>query len=324
MKITNARAFWITAPGSGAIHSEALAARSADEVLIRTLYSGVSRGTESLVFNGRIPLSQYQLMRAPFQTGDFPAPLKYGYSSVGVVEAGPSALLGQTVFCLYPHQSAYIVPASAVIPLPPGLPAARAILAANMETALNGLWDATPRLGDRIVVIGAGTVGLLSAYLAARIPGCEVHLIDIATEKATIANTLGLGFIPPEQAPQDADLIIHASGAPEGLRLALTLAAFETTIVELSWYGDQQVTLPLGEAFHVKRLRLYSSQVGSVASSQRARWDYHRRLTTALHLLEDPLLDHVINSECSFNELPQRMTELANNPGTVLCHRVCY
>ena len=324
MNKTHAQAFWVVKAGIGEIRQEPLPPTVKDTVLVRTLYSGVSRGTESLVFNGRIPTSQYQLMRAPFQSGDFPGPVKYGYSSVGIVEAGPNDLVGRTVFSLYPHQSAYVVPRDAVIPIPQDLPAERAILAANMETALNGLWDAAPRLGDRIIVIGAGVVGLLCAYLAARIPGCDVQLIDILAGKAALAAALELRLLAPEQAQADADLVIHASGAPAGLATALSLAGFEATVLELSWFGDQIVSLPLGEAFHVKRLRLCSSQVGSVASSQRSRWSHRRRLTAALDLLCDPALDCLINSEGALADLPQQMAILANGSSTVLCHRVCY
>ena len=324
MENQQARSFWVTGPGHGELRDEGLPVLQDGQVLVKTLFSGVSRGTESLVFNGKIPISEYQRMRAPFQGGEFPAPVKYGYSNVGVVETGPDSLVGQSVFCLYPHQSRYIVPSEAVCPLPDGLPPERAILAANMETALNGLWDAAPRLGDRIAVVGAGTVGLLCGCLAARIPGCEVQVVDISAAKTDIADALGLVLVTPDQADSEADLVIHASGAPAGLTTALQLAGFEATVLELSWYGDKPVSVPLGEAFHVKRLQLLSSQVGSVATVQRGRWDYRRRLTKALQLLCDPRLDVLINSESDFEELPQRMADLMNNPGPVLCHRVSY
>jgi threonine dehydrogenase-like Zn-dependent dehydrogenase len=320
-----AAAFWIAAPGRGEIRPETLPVPAPDEVLVRTLYSGISRGTESLVFAGRVPESERARMRAPFQCGDFPAPVKYGYASVGVVERGPAGLEGETVFCLYPHQTRYVVPARAVQPLPRGLPPARAVLAANAETALNGLWDAAVQPGDRVRVIGAGVVGCLVAWLAARIPGCEVQLVDLLPARAATAAALGVPFALPAEAEAGGDVVIHASGAPEGLALALRLAAFEATIVEMSWYGDRVVPLALGEGFHAKRLQIRSSQVGHVATAQRARWDHARRLQLALRLLaEGDAPEALLSGEDEFAALPQVMARLAAAPGTTLCHRIRY
>ena len=320
-----AAAFWVAAPGRGEIRPETLPVPAPDEVLVRTLYSGISRGTESLVFAGRVPGSERARMRAPFQAGDFPFPVKYGYASVGVVEQGPGGLEGETVFCLHPHQTRYVVPAHAVQPLPRGLPPARAVLAANAETALNGLWDAGVQPGDRVRVIGAGVVGCLVAWLAARIPGCEVQLIDLLPARAATAAALGVAFALPAEAAAEADVVIHASGAPEGLALALRLAAFEATIVEMSWYGDRAVALPLGEAFHAKRLQIRSSQVGHVATAQRARWDHARRLRLALRLLaEGDAPEALLSGEDPFAALPQVMARLATAPGATLCHRIRY
>jgi 2-desacetyl-2-hydroxyethyl bacteriochlorophyllide A dehydrogenase len=320
-----AAAFWVAAPGRGEIRPETLPAPAPDEVLVRTLYSGISRGTESLVFAGRVPESQHEAMRAPFQEGGFPGPVKYGYSSVGVVEQGPPGLEGETVFCLFPHQTRYVVPARAVQPLPRGLPPARAVLAANAETAVNGLWDAALQPGDRVRVIGAGVVGCLVAWLAARIPGCEVQLIDLQPARAATAAALGVAFARPADAAPDADVVIHASGAPDGLALALQLAAFEATIVEMSWYGDRSVSLPLGAAFHAKRLQIRSSQVGQVAGAQRARWDHARRLRLALRLLaEGDAPDALLSGEDEFAALPQVMARLTAEPGATLCHRIRY
>ncbi len=319
-----ARAFWLVAPGRGELRNERLTPPGPDEVQVRTRYSGISRGTESLVFRGEIPLSQYSTMRAPFQQGEFPAPVKYGYCNVGIVEAGPPALLGQTVFCLYPHQDRYIVPVSAVTLVPGPIPAGRAVLTANLETALNVLWDAAPRLGDRITVIGAGVVGCLIARLAGKLPGCRVQLLDVDPGKASFAESLGVRFTLPESAEDEQDIIIHASGAPTGLATALSLAGFEATVIEASWFGTQSVPLPLGEDFHVKRLHIRSSQVGHIATAQRSRWNYRRRMATVMELLDDPILDRLISGESPFEALPQTMAELSRNPPGVLCHRIVY
>ncbi|EPC02681.1 hypothetical protein L861_10070 [Litchfieldella anticariensis FP35 = DSM 16096] len=324
MPLISAKAFWLLAPGHGALRDESLRPPESGEVLIKTRFSAVSRGTEALVFNGQVPVSEYERMRAPFQTGDFPAPLKYGYANVGIVEEGPKTLVGRHVFCLFPHQDRYVVPADAVHPLPEGLPLERAVLAANMETALNGLWDAAPCLGDRILVIGAGVVGALVAYLCARVPGTRVQLMDIEPQRAKLAEALNVGFCSPMQATGDNDLVIHASGNPEGLRQALSLAGPEATVLEMSWYGEQEVALPLGEAFHVQRLTLRSSQVGGIAAVRRPRWDHRRRMALALELLTDERLDALISGESDFLDLPETMPDLVAGCGEVLCHRLRY
>jgi NADPH:quinone reductase-like Zn-dependent oxidoreductase len=291
--------------------------------LVRTLYSAVSRGTESLVFQGRVPVSEYQHMRCPHQVGEFPGPVKYGYSSVGVVQSGSAELLGRPVFCLFPHQSAYVVPAHAVLPVPAGVPPERAILAANMETAINAIWDAAPRLGDRVTVVGAGVVGCLCAYLLGRHPGVAVELVDLR-ERAEIARAFGASFALPEHAQRERDLVLHASGSEAGLCTSLQLAGREATVLELSWFGDVPVSLPLGAAFHVHRLCLRSSQVGTVSPRARARFDHRARLALALELCQDPLLDHLLDGESRFENLPESMSQLLLPGSGALCHRLRY
>jgi threonine dehydrogenase-like Zn-dependent dehydrogenase len=322
--VATTRAFWIAAAGRGELRAEPLPAPGPGQASVRALYSGVSRGTEALVFQGRVPRSEAQRMRAPFQMGEFPSPLKYGYASVGEVTAGPAELIGQRVFCLYPHQERYVVACEALCALPATVPVQRAILAANLETALNGVWDAGVAAGDRVSVIGAGSVGCLAAWLTRHIIGCEVELIDVNPERAAIARALGVPFAVPPRARPDADVVLHASGAQEGLQLALRIAGFEATVLELSWYGDRAVSLSLGEAFHARRLTLKSSQVGAVPPVRRARWSSQRRLALALSLLSDPALDALINSEGSFEELPATLAALAVSPGSVIMHRVRY
>ncbi|WP_106477329.1 zinc-dependent alcohol dehydrogenase [Phytohalomonas tamaricis] len=323
MQQYTAQAFWTLAPGQGVLREQTLINPTSDDVLVRTCYSAISRGTESLVFKGHVPPSEYARMRAPFQEGEFPGPVKYGYANVGIVEQGPDSLLDRHVFCLYPHQDRYVVPAARVVPLPPGIDPARAVLAANMETAINGLWDAAPRVGDRIAIIGAGVVGALLAFLCARIPGTHVQLIDIDERRAKLAKTLGTDFQSPDSAAGDNDLVIHASGAPTGLKNALQLAGHEATIIEMSWFGQQEVSLPLGEAFHARRLTIRASQVGTVSPARVARWDYNRRMALALELLNDKRLDALIDGESAFSDLPATMPWVVATPGT-LCHRIRY
>lgn len=319
-----AEAFWVAAANRGELRTQALPPINSAEVRVQTLYSAISKGTESLVFTGCVPDSEIERMRAPFQEGDFPAPVKYGYCNVGRVIEGADALIGKTVFCLYPHQTFFQVPEECVTPVPENIPAERAVLAANMETAVNALWDAQPSIGDRISVIGAGVVGLLVAYLASRIVGCTVQLIDTNPERQSIAHTLGIAFSNPDQAMADQDLIVHASGSPEGLNSAIDLAGFEARIIELSWFGTRQCQINLGGAFHSRRLQLRASQVGHVASQQRSRWNYSRRLSLALDLLTDERLDALINAQSSFGHLPQTMSAINQASDNTLCHRISY
>ena len=319
-----AKAVWYLAPGVAALREEAVPPPGPGEALVRSLASGLSRGTERLVLGGRVPPSQWGAMRAPLMGGEFPFPVKYGYAAVGVVEAGPAALIGQRVFCLHPHQDRFLAPAAMCIPVPDGVPDLRAVLAANMETALNILWDARPLPGERALVIGAGVVGLLVAALLGRIPGMEVLLCDTDPARAGLAAALGLGFAAPAAVPVGWELVIHASADPAGLRLGLERAGFEARIVEASWYGDKPVTLPLGEAFHARRLQLISSQVGQVAPAMRGRRTYAERLALALALLEDARLDALLAPPVRFDDLPAALPGLLEGEAIWPCPTIRY
>ena len=321
------RAFWVPEAGRGEIREGVQDRPGPGEVQIRTLYSGISRGTESLVFQGRVPESQYEVMTCPFQEGSFPGPVKYGYMNVGVVEdAGEEAreLMDQRVFCLYPHQDRYVVPATAVQLVPEEVPSARAILAANLETAVNGVWDAAPGVGDRVVVVGGGVVGLMAAWLMRDLPAVELTLVDPDPTRAAVAEALKVPWAPAVPTRVEADRVLHASGSPAGLQDALAAAGTEASIIELSWYGDQAVPLGLGEAFHSRRLTIRSSQVGRIPPERAPRWTHRRRLGLALRLLEAPELDALISGESAFLELPEVMKELATGSAGTLCHRIRY
>jgi threonine dehydrogenase-like Zn-dependent dehydrogenase len=320
----DALAFWLCEPGVGEIRSVSLPAPGPDDVVVRTLRSGVSRGTETLVFRGGVPVSQYAAMRAPFQDGDFPAPVKYGYLSVGVVERGADELQGRTVFCLYPHQTAYVVPARSVVVVPDGVPPARAVLAGIVETAVNGLWDAAPLVGDRVTVVGAGLVGCCVGRLLARFPGVRVTLVDVDEGRADVASALGVDFAVPGDATGGRDLVVHASATSAGLQQSLDLLAPEGTVIDLSWYGDADVTLSLGGAFHSQRLGIRASQVGLVAPARRATRTTTDRLKLALDLLRDPAFDALLTGTSPFAELPEVMVRLAAGRLPALCHSIAY
>jgi 2-desacetyl-2-hydroxyethyl bacteriochlorophyllide A dehydrogenase len=319
-----AEAFWLREPGHGEIRPVALPEPANGDVLVRTLRSGVSRGTETLVFRGGVPASQYAAMRAPFQEGDFPGPVKYGYLNVGAVEQGPPELRGRTVFCLFPHQTAYVVPAGAVTVVPDDVPPGRAVLAGTVETAVNALWDAAPLLGDRVAVVGAGMVGCCVARLLARFPAVAVTLVDVDPARAEIATALGVGFAQPDDADDGHDLVVHASATSAGLQRSLDLLAPEGTVVDLSWYGDADVQLSLGGAFHSRRLAIRASQVGAVSPARRERRTTGDRLALALELLRDPAFDVLVTGESRFDELPDVMARLAAGSLPALCHTITY
>jgi threonine dehydrogenase-like Zn-dependent dehydrogenase len=319
-----ASAFWVVEPGRGEIRPAPLPPRGPEDVRVRSLVSGVSRGTELLVFRGGVPESQYAAMRAPFQEGEFPGPVKYGYLNVGVVEEGPASLVGRTVFCLHPHQTEYVVPAAAVTVVPEGVPAARAVLAGTVETAVNALWDARPFVGDRVAVVGAGMVGCCVARLLARMPGVEVTLVDVDASRAPVAAALGASYASPAGAVGDLDLVVHASATSAGLQTALDLLAPDGEVLELSWYGDTPVTVSLGGAFHARRLGLRASQVGAVAAGRRGRRTTADRLALALDLLDDPAFDVLLTGESPFGELPDLLPKLADGSVPALCHTITY
>jgi NADPH:quinone reductase-like Zn-dependent oxidoreductase len=319
-----AEALWYVAPGKAEIRPEAIARPGPGEVRLRAVASALSRGTERLVFSGMVPESEYIRMRAPFMGGAFPFPVKYGYAMVGRVEDGPAELQNSLCFALYPHQTAFNLAAENIMPLPERLPPERAVLAANMETALNATWDGEAEEARKIAVVGAGVLGLLVARLCARMPDKQVTVVDIDPSRAEIARKLGAAFARPDTAPGDCDLVIHTSASDAGLATALRLAAFEATVLELSWYGAKEVRVPLGGAFHSQRLKLVSSQVGHVAPSRRATWTHRRRLEEALRLLDDPIFDALLAAPVAFADLPQKLPDILNPTSGILCQLIRY
>jgi threonine dehydrogenase-like Zn-dependent dehydrogenase len=309
-KSRTARALWYAGMGVVELREAPLPPLGAGEARVRTLYSGVSRGTERLIFQGAIGHSEWERMRCPMQEGDFPFPVKYGYCAVGVVEEGPADLPGRTVFCLHPHQDVFQVPADRLAVVPDLVPPRRATLAANMETALNAVWDSGAGPGDRIVVLGAGMVGLLVASLAARLPAAAVTVVDVEAGRRPLAEALGAQFAAPDAAPAEADVVFHASASAAGLSTAIACAGLEATVVEMSWYGDKPVQVGLGGAFHSRRLKLVSSQVGLISPSRRPRWDYGRRMAAALALLDQPVLDLLVAEEIAFDDTAREMPRI--------------
>lgn len=318
------RALWYAETGQAVLRPIVTGEVQEGEVRVKSAYGAISKGTESLVFHGQVPEREYARMRAPFQEGNFPYPVKYGYATVGTIVEGPETMCGKTVFCLYPHQNEFVVPVSAVTQVPPEVPASRAVLAANMETAVNAVWDADLSEGSTISVIGAGVVGLLIGYVARLIADCPVEIIDIDQNKADAAAALGLDFAHPDQASIDRAVVFHASATSAGLTSALRACCFEGKVIEVSWFGDKHVSVPLGEDFHSRRLTIVSSQVGSVARPKREFTSHSDRLAFALSLLDNPALDVLFNHDISFASLPAALPPLFAAGSQALCPRIVY
>lgn len=322
-KNTICRSLWIETAHRCAIREQSLDPVQSDQVLVRTLYSGISRGTESLVLAGKVPPSEFERMRGPHMEGTFSFPVKYGYSAVGTIEAGPDDLIGKRAFCLHPHQDRFVTDKHMIALLPETLPPERGILAANMETALNIVWDAVIQPGDRVAVFGAGVVGTLIANLSSRIAGTNTVLVDTNADRRMHAQAMGIAFTEAGTLKGEFDVLINASAAGAALSEAIEHAGTEARIIEASWYGDKSISIPLGGAFHSKRLQLISSQVGAVPPSRRARWSFGRRMAKALELLEDARLNYLISGETDFADLADEYPRILSSQ-TTLCHRIRY
>nr|WP_246224098.1 zinc-binding alcohol dehydrogenase [Pseudarthrobacter psychrotolerans] len=323
-KDAQATAYWTTGPKHGELRNEALPAPGPGEALVRTLYSGISKGTEIVVHTGSVPPRVAEEMRAPHQQGTFPSPVKFGYLSVGIVEEGPEDWAGQKVFCLNPHQDRYVISTDALTRIPDGVPARRAVLTGTVETAVNALWEAGPRLGDRIAVVGAGLVGGMVATLLRTFPLARFQLVDLDPERKHLADKLGVEFAHPDDAKPDCDIVFHCSASQEGLERSLQLAGDEGEIIEMSWYANRKVTLPLGEDFHARRLSIRASQVGVVARARRHRRTKAERLELAVELLKDPVFDAFLTGASPFTDLPEVVQHLADGTLQALCHVIEY
>ncbi len=316
--MTYCQALWYAAADRIELRTAEVPPPKPGHVVIKTRYSGISRGTERLVYQGHVPHSEHQRMRCPYQEGEFPHPVKYGYALTGEIVDGPPKKIGQRVFVLHPHQQLASVEAAHIHVIPDAVPLRRATLSANMETAVNVMWDAAPAPGERILVIGGGVLGLLIAGLAAQAGENEVTLVDKDPARASVAQTLGATFALPDTAPNEQHLIIHTSATEAGLKQALTHAAPDGRIIEASWFGDKQVTLPLGEAFHSRRLRIISSQVGAIPPSHRDQWTFAKRMQKALAHLEDAKFDALITGEINFTEAPAALPKVLANDSSGL------
>ena len=319
------KALWYVGPGQAELREETVAAPQSGEAQVRSLFGAISRGTERLVHAGRVPASEYGRMRAPLMSGAFPFPVKYGYATVGRVEAGPAELRGRVVFSLHPHQSLFTLPADAVFPLPEGV--TPSVPCSPPIWKPRSMRSGTARPA-RPIASPSWAAGWLACWWHICAPGCrraQVTVVDVAPTRAELAHAIGARFAAPDEAPADCDLVFHASGTAAGLATALRLAGEEATIVELSWYGSGDIAVPFGEAFHSRRLRLISSQVGKVAPSHRARWTHGRRLAAALALLDAPVLDVLLRARGRRSKTCRRSCRRSSRPSpAAVCPLIRY
>ncbi|MGB3763440.1 MAG: zinc-binding alcohol dehydrogenase [Ornithinimicrobium sp.] len=323
-----ASSFWSSGAGSGEVRTHVVARPGPGEVLVRALHSGISRGSESLVYTGQVPPSVSTAMRAPFQEGDLPGPVKYGYLSVGeVIELGSTGShlrLGQRVFALFPHQDRYVIPVEAATIVPDDVPSRRAVLAGVVETAINVVWDATPRWGERIAVLGCGLVGASVCALLRDFPLARLVVVDPQPRSVALAARLGIESLTPEQVTAEFDTVVHCSGTQDGLALGLSLLAFEGQLVETSWFGQHSPVVPLGAEFHSRRLTIRASQVSTVAPSMRERRTRRDRMAAALAELRDPFYDSLLTGSTTLADLPETMAGIASGHMPGWCQVVDY
>ena len=317
-----AQALIYAAPGQARIDTVDLAP---DGVRVETAFSALSRGTERLVFNGLVPVTEHERMRAPLQVGNFPFPVRYGYACVGTVNDPDSALHKKTVFSLHPHQTVFRAPEPMVLPIPETVPAQRAVLAANMETALNAIWDSRIRPGARCLVVGAGLLGWLITSLLTLRKDISVDITDIRENPGVKADDFSVSLMTPDQVERQAyDLAFHTSASDGGLQTAVDALDFEGQVIELSWFGDRQTKVSLGGNFHANRLTIQCSQVGHVANARRNAMTHGDRLAAALKALSDPRLDLLITEDIRFVDLPTELPRLLGDGAPGIATRIVY
>jgi len=320
--MTNTTALWHLSEQESAIRSQSLPELKADKCRIESLFSLVSSGTESLVANGEVPTDLHDSMQVPYMEGDFSFPVKYGYSLVGKVVEGSHNLVGQQVHLLHPHQQHCVVNEADITIIPAGIPPQRAVLASNVETALNAIWDSRLSAGDRVLIIGMGLIGSLVARLASQFPATQVSVADTDPARLALAREQGFSQYEPSDAP--FDVAFHSSGSSAGLQTAIDAVGYEGKVIELSWYGTRSAEVKLGGSFHQQRKQIISSQVSQLPSHQQSRWDYRRRKQTVLNLLQDDGWDDFLTATVDFPEAPALFDKLRQGDRSQLSWTIRY
>lgn len=314
MKKLSAESFWIRKKNNSFIKKHSISIPQNNEVLVKTIYSGISYGTEKIVYSGNVPKSQRSLMRCPYQEGEFGSNVKYGYMNVGKVMNGPSKLVNRYVYTLYPHQTQYVLPLEELTFIPKLIPIKRCLLTANMETAINAMWDTLPTCGDKILIIGAGIVGFLMAYILMTIIGIEILLIDTDKEKSKIAKIFGIKFSCSIPKSYNANIIYECSGNPSVIDILSSHVNDETVICIMSWYGNSVSNINFGNEFFSKRTKILFSQVAKVSHNRDKYWNNKKRKDLAISLLNDDKLDNLIEKDMiSFHDLPEFFSNTARH-----------
>lgn len=300
-----------------------LATPASNQIEIASLYSLIATGTERLVAKGLVPQELYDHMAVPYMEGEFSFPIKYGYSLVGRVVTENHPLSGRIVHLLHPHQDRCIVSDHDVFAVPEGVPAKRATLASNLESALNGIWDAEVSIGDRVFISGFGMIGSLLARLLSMMPSVEVVVMDIDPIKRKLAENMGFTVVKDTE-DSDFDVAFNTSASGAGLQACINAVGYEGKIVEMSWYGVKAATLQLGGSFHSMRKRIISSQVSNLPANRRNRWDYLRRREVVFELLRNDAFDVHIGETVSFENLPDLFDDIRRKSPAVLTWAVSY
>ncbi|MEM9671559.1 MAG: zinc-binding alcohol dehydrogenase [Bacteroidota bacterium] len=306
--MTDTTALWHLSERESSIRSQSLPPLKTDECLIESLFSLVSSGTETLVANGQVPAELQDSMQVPYMEGSFGFPLKYGYSLVGKVIEGSENLVDRYVHLLHPHQQHCVVKETDVTVIPEGIPPQRAVLASNLETALNAVWDSHLSAGDRVLVVGMGLIGSLVALLASQFPATQIRVAETDPTRQSLAREQGFSLYDPSDTP--FDVAFHSSGSSTGLQTAIDAVGYEGQVIELSWYGTRSAEVKLGGSFHQQRKQIISSQVSQLPAHRQARWDYRRRKQTVLDLLQDDGWDDFLTATVDFTDVPALFDQL--------------
>ena len=304
-----AHGLWFLGANQFSIREETLRSPSTPYCVVKSICSGISQGTEQLVYSEAVPESIQHQMRCPYMGGDFPFPIKYGYSLVGEVVEGPENIVGRNVHMLHPHQDYGCVHPRDIYLLDDGILPEKAILASNMETAVNAVWDSQVTLGDRVLVVGFGNVGSLVARILSLSMGVEMFVTDTSALKRSMAQKMGFNVCEISQLKEEFDISFNVSASADGLQTAIDAVGYEGKIIELSWYGNRAVSLQLGGDFHIQRKTIISSQVSHIPSHRLARWDTIRRKKLVFSLLKQPEFEEHVTHNLRFSELPRILSE---------------
>ncbi|WP_298982402.1 zinc-dependent alcohol dehydrogenase [Caldilinea sp.] len=319
------RSVIFTAPGKVVVRAEPIPQPQPGELLVQTLVSAISAGTELLFLRGEVPANMEVDSAIPALNGAVRYPLRYGYACVGrVIEAGEEqdrGWLGCTVFAFHPHASHFVASTAQILPVPDDLTPHRAALLPNMETAVNLVMDGQPGIGERVAVIGLGVVGLLTIALLARFPLERLLAVDPLPQRRGLATALGAhAALAPEELTERSgyDLVYEVSGSPIALNTALALTGFAGRIVIGSWYGVKQAPLDLGGAFHRSRIRLLASQVSTIDPRWSGRWNKKRRIDLAWAMLRAVEIERLITHRLPVEEAPTAYRLLEQEPERTL------